>query len=256
MQTNRKNTGRRPRRSGSRFVPKLLTLLVIVVLVILGISLFFKVETIQVRDPGPYTDEEVIAASGIMPGDNMLLLDKAQAASKIKVTLSYVQSVRIRRQLPGTVILELTQCQPIAALITEYNELWLISSEGKLLEQVTEEQAADYLLITGFPILLPTAGEQPSLEDGSEEKLSAALQISNALQQLSLDPPVTKIDISELYDITLYCGDRFEVRIGTVQNIDYKLRYLQAAVAQLADDQSGIIDLSFDEDGIARFIPW
>ena len=252
MQSKQSRSRKRAKRTGSGFFKKLLTMLLIVVLVIFGLTLFFKVETIVVTGLGHDTAEAVITASGIQ----LMLVNRSETASQIVAGLPYVKSVKVRKQLPSTIVLELTQARPAAAVISEYGDLWLVSDEGKLLEQITPDDAQAYLQISGFQILLPAPGEQPELDEESQEKMDVALDLIAALQSVELSVPVTSMDLEYLYDINLYCSDRFQVRLGGAQDLDYKLRYLQAAMDQLTNGQSGVIDLTFSEEKIARFLPW
>ena len=256
MQSKKSRSRQRAKRTGSGFFKKLLTMLLIVVLVIFGLTLFFKVETIDVTGAAHDTPEAVVAASGIQYGDNLMLVNRSETASRIVAGLPYVKSVRVRKQLPSTILLELTQAEPAAAVVSEYGDLWLVSDEGMLLEQITPDQAEAYLQISGFLILLPAPGEQPELDEESQEKMAVAMDLIAALQDVELSVPVTRMDLEHLYDINLYCSDRFQVRLGGAQDLDYKLRYLQAAMAQLTGGQSGVIDLTFSEEKIARFLPW
>ena len=254
MQTKKRKARRKTRSSAGSFWKKLLMMLVIVIIVVFGVTIFFKVEIITVIGGGHYSDQQVIEASGIQLGDNMTLVDKSGAASQLRQQLPYVQDIRIRRKLPGTVELELTLCEPAAVVVSEYGDNWLISAEGKLLEQITPAQAADYMVITGFHVLLPTAGE--TLQADQQEQLDAAMAVINALQTVTLDPAATSLDVEKLYDVQMFCGTRFQVRLGSAEELEYKLRYLQAAVAQLKPEQEGIIDLTFQEEKVARFLPW
>ena len=256
MQSKKSRSRTRGQRGGFGFFKKLLTMLLIVVLVLFGLTLFFKVENIDVTGSAHDTPEAVIAASGIQYGDNLMLVNRSETASQIVAALPYVKSVRVRKQLPSTILLELIQAEPAAVVVSEYGDFWLVSDEGKLLEQITANQAEAYLQIYGFQILLPAPGEMPELDEASQEKLTVALDLIAALRDVPLSVPVTRMDLEYLYDITLTCGDRFEVRLGSAQDLDYKLRYLQAAMEQLTNGQSGIIDLTFSEEKIARFLPW
>lgn len=53
----------------------------------------------------------------------------------------------------------------------------------------------------------------------------------------------------------LYDTDRFEIQLGSTEELDYKIKYLAYAMESL-EDKSGLIDLTFDQDRIARFLPW
>jgi len=62
-------------------------------------------------------------------------------------------------------------------------------------------------------------------------------------------------DVSQLYNIVMYYTDRFEIQLGSTEELDYKIKYLAYALESLTD-KSGLIDLTFDQERIARFLPW
>ena len=62
-------------------------MLAVVAAIVFGVAIFFKVTTIEVQGNTLYSAEDVIAASGIEPGDNLLLVNKATTAGNILAAL-------------------------------------------------------------------------------------------------------------------------------------------------------------------------
>ena len=48
----------------------------------------------------------------------------------------------------------------------------------------------------------------------------------------------------------------YDVLLGGTDQLDYKVWYLQGVLEQLQPYQAGVIDLTFDQEGAARFSPW
>ena len=69
---------------------KLLTTAAVVVALLVGLTIFFKVQNVVVTGNGKYTAETVIAASGIETGENLLTFGKSRAAGRILAELPYV----------------------------------------------------------------------------------------------------------------------------------------------------------------------
>lgn len=76
----RRHSNRRRRRGNFGFLYKLLSVLVICAAVVMALTLFFRVDTIEVTGTERYTEKDVIEASGIQLGDNLFLLNKYEAA--------------------------------------------------------------------------------------------------------------------------------------------------------------------------------
>ena len=69
----------------------------------MGATVFFRVENIAVTGNSRYTQEEIVAASGIKPGDNLFHMNKFQIEGELKHGLPYLEEVSIDRQLPNGV---------------------------------------------------------------------------------------------------------------------------------------------------------
>ena len=57
-------------------------------------------------------------------------------------------------------------------------------------------------------------------------------------------------------DLTLWwTADRYQIRLGTTENLSYKLQFLQATLENTeVQHRSGIIDLTFQEDEKVHFL--
>ena len=98
-------TAGKARRVRSGVLGKLLIMLAIVAAVVFGVAIFFKVNTIEVQGNTVYSAEQIVEASQIRQGDNLLTVNKALAVGNIKAALPYVEDVSIARSLPdGTAV--------------------------------------------------------------------------------------------------------------------------------------------------------
>ena len=92
-------TAGKARRVRSGVLGKLLIMLAIVAAVVFGVAIFFKVNTIEVQGNTVYSAEQIVEASQIRQGDNLLTVNKALAVGNIKAALPYVEDVSIARSL-------------------------------------------------------------------------------------------------------------------------------------------------------------
>ena len=119
-----------------------------------ALSLFFKAEQIFVTGTSRYSQQQVLQASGIRQGGNLFLLNKHQAAASITEQLPYVESVRIRRQLPNALHIEITECaHPLA--LEQDGAVWLLNGSGKLIDKLQPGQGESYPLVTGLALTSP-----------------------------------------------------------------------------------------------------
>ena len=93
---------RKTRRVRFTWLYGVISALLILAAVVGGCIVFFRVDTINVQGNSRYTQEEIVAASGIEQGDNMFLINKFQVIDQMISQLTYLDDVTIRRGLPST----------------------------------------------------------------------------------------------------------------------------------------------------------
>ena len=267
---------------GHSFAVRLVTTAAIAAALILCFMIFFRVQTVSVVGNSMYTQEEIQKASGVTQGNALLMVNKTAVASRIIAELPYVDQVRVSVSLPDTVKIEVEELKNAYAVAAEDGTYWLINSDGRLVEQITAKEAGDYLQIQGVRIrsaetgqtmqVLEEAAPQPSedtAEDAAEDtedtaapeasaqkRMDVAMELLGYLEQTADVRSVTVVDVSSIYNIEIWYGSQYEVKLGGNTQLEYKIEYMVAAIAQLDSYQSGVLDLTFDEAKTARFIPW
>ena len=139
---------------------------------------------------------------------------------------------------------------------------WLMSREGRILESTDERSARNHLTVTGMPIQVPQPGDwfKPAATEGADmseiaNKQKVVLELLPVLEKAPFAKEIVSVDVSTSYDLTLWYGTRYEIRLGTTENLDYKLQFLQSTLEN-SDIQrkSGTIDLTFNEDNKVHFL--
>jgi len=77
------------------------------------------------------------------------------------------------------------------------------------------------------------------------QRLTAALQILKALEANDIVGDAASVDVTELDDIVLRYGNRYEVLLGDNTDMEHKIACMNDAILELSDYQSGILDVSF-----------
>lgn len=269
-QPKRKKAAKPHRVYNTNFGFKFAVMLAVVAVIVLSMMIFFKVKRIEVLLPeGPdggtayYTAEEVIQASGISLDENLLSLSKATVAANIHTRLPYVNNIQVKKQLPGTVVISFTEFDVTYAIQDEAGSWWLMSREGRILEATEEKEAKTHLYVTGMSIQVPAIGDafQAVATNGADMSEIAAKQavvreIIPALEDTAFVKQIDRVDVSTSYDLVLWWdGDRYKIRLGTTENLAYKLQFLQATLENNeVQHRSGIIDLTFQEDDKVHFL--
>ena len=250
----RRYSNRRRRRGSSGFLYKLLSVLVICGCLVAALTLFFRVDTIQVSGQNRYTAQEIHEASGIQVGDNLLLLNKYNASGSIAEQLPYVEEIRIHKELPDTLRIEVEECETPVAVVQD-GSAWLISSggksgKGKIVDQVETAAAEDYAAVTGCTLLAPSIGSEVVL--GSEFRLQqeSLLALLSALKEADMLAQLDSISLEDLSVIRMGYLDRFTVLLPYGADYASKMRILQLAIESdyVQDNMTGTFDMT-REDG-------
>ena len=240
----------------------MITILGLVLALVLGMSVFFKVENVAVVGAQSYSPEAIRDQAGIKKGENLLTLGRTKASGKIIANLPYVKSARIGIKLPDTVIIEIEESPVLYSIQDQDGVWWLINSDGKVAEQTNAQTARGYTKVLGVTIYQPQAGEAavatetaPTETDPSGEsipvlitgmqRLNAALKILQELELNDIVGDAASVDVSQLQDIILWYGTQYQVNLGDIDRIEMKIPYMKSAIAQMSDYQTGILDISF-----------
>lgn len=247
----RRNSSRR-RRGRLGFLYKLLSILAICAVIVTALTLFFKVDTIQISGENRYSDQQILDAAGIQTGDNLFLLNKYSIASQLLKKLPYIEQVRINRTLPDTLSIDVTECGEPLKLVQD-GVVWIISPSGKIVDRCEPAAAPDDPLIDGCTLVEPSVGAMMALPADRSSQQASLLALMKALEDADLLMQVQAIHLDDLSVLTVDCMDRFTVRLLYGTDYAYKMQNLKAVVGQLQDNETGTIDLT--EDGKASFIP-
>lgn len=246
------------------FLLRLATVVAVVIALTFSISIFFKVDKVNVSGTETYTPWMVMEASGIKKGDNLLGLAKAKVSGRITAALPYIGSVRIGLQLPDTVNIEVTELDVVYAVQDSQNQWWLMTAEGRLVEQIADTALQSYTQVLGIQLDAPAVGKQAvAVEAESEEmargsdRLAAAMTIMQNLELNGIIGEVDSLNVTDLGNLELWYGTQYQVKLGDTSRLEYKISCMSAAVNQMDDFRSGILDISFtvwpDQPGYTPF---
>lgn len=255
-----------------KFLVQLATVVAVVLAISFGISVFFRVENINVSGTVKYDPWTIKEASGIELGDNLLSFGEARAAGKIKTALPYVESVRIGIKLPNTVNIEIKELDVVYSIRDASDQWWLITAEGKVIDKTDSATAGDSTQILGVKLASPVVGQQavaqeqaPPPTDATDEtgettppvtvraadQLDAALKILQYMEECGIIGQAASVDVTDLGNLELWYGQRFRVKLGDTTQLLYKIKCMNAAINgkdkenTLKEYDSGVLDITF-----------
>lgn len=242
---------RRRRRGRFSGLLKLFGFLIAVAAVIAAITLFFRMDHIVVSGNERYSEQEVLDASGLVTGGNLYFLNKYGVKETIFAQLPYVEEVKINRKLPDTLLIEVRECKAVAG-VDSPGGVWLISAEGKLLEQ-TSAPPEGCPLVTGAPLIEPAPAQQMDFGEAAAYRAGVVLTLLRVSAEREMSKDIAVIDMSDETALNFSYLGRFTVRFPWTADVGYKLESLSTVVDYLEDNETGRVDLM--TEGKASFIP-
>lgn len=255
-----------------RFVLQLATVAAVVLALLFGMSIFFKVEQVQISGTVKYDPMQIKEVSGVSEGDSLLLLNKNRIIANIRENpdCAYIDTIQIGRKLPGTVVIAVTELDVFYTAQDQKGSWWLISSAGKVVDTCAAAEAEDHTRILGVQLVDPAIGSQAKAyeptpeanEDGvtkpvtvyAQEKLAMAMTVIQEIENISkrengganrLLGKITVVDVTDPGNIELAYGTRFQMLLGDQNDLIRKINALNQVLGTMEEYASGILDASF-----------
>jgi cell division protein FtsQ len=193
------------------------------------LSSFFNIKKIEIVGNNKLTRDEAISLSQIEIEENTFKLSKNKIEKNIKQN-AYVESVKIKRNLPSTILIEIEERVP-TYMITFANAYAYINNQGYFVE--ISKEKLELPIITGYATKEEDIqlGERLCTED--LQKLDDILQIMKAAESNEIANIVTKINISDKQDYVLELkSEKKTVHVGDTSNLSTKMLYIKEIIEQ------------------------
>lgn len=240
----------------NRLIVQMMSIAAVVLAVTIGISIFFKVDTVAVTGASKHSALTITEASGIEKGDSLLFFGRAKAAGKIKSALPYVDTVRFELKLPGTVNIIVEEKMVAYALQAEDGTWWMMTADGMIAEKTDALSVESRPVIEGVILQNPAVGKRAVAAEAEQgenvltttaaDRLTAAVNVLAQLEKYEMFSQTTGLDVSDLFALRLYCGDDYRVELGDSGDMDKKIEIVRYALAELGN-RGGVLKLVFND---------
>lgn len=233
---------KRRRRKLSKVAYFLILLLIALCAAAVCIALFFNVDKITVTGKTTYKESQIIKASGIKTGTNILKINMKDCEKEICEELPYIQSAKVSYGLPTTIKIEVTAAK--AEYLVENGKKFIaVDSNLKVLDDnVDAAKVKGAVKITGAKI--------KSAEPGSVMVFSEASQsedLKNVIAGIKdvKTTKISKIDITDSFQVSALYDNRITVLFGSTHNIPEKLTSASQIIEkELHKTDKGKLDVS------------
>jgi cell division protein FtsQ len=188
----------------------------------------FAVHDIEVGAGARVSADEIRALGGVRPGDRLLAVDPDAVAARL-ATHPWILSARVRRVLPSTLAIEVTERKAVASALL--GALYLLDEAGRPFKRATFAEADGLPVITGV-----TRDQYAAVRATSEAVFRQALGLYRTYAQGHPERPKLSevhVDTRAGFTLVLYDGSG-EIRLGR-DDFEAKLARLDRIFAALGD---------------------
>jgi cell division septal protein FtsQ len=229
-----------------------------------------RVDRIIVHGNERLSKGEVLAVLSGLEGENLLLTDLDAWRRRLLMS-PWVSDAALRRSLPSTVEVAISERTPIGIARLNGGEMYLVDERGVIIDQFGP-QYVDFDLpiidgLTGAPGSKATSGAAPEYSLTDESRAELATRVMAALRaKPQVAHRVSQVDVTDAHNASvILTGDPAVIELGDDQFLPRLQAYLDLA-STLRDrvDNIDYVDLRFDDRiyvrplktaGTARAVP-
>lgn len=215
---------------------------------------FFVVDDVRLEGSELYSDEEILAATGVRKGDNLYSFSSRVVEENVTLRLPYVRSLEVQRTIPDTVHFAVTE--DAAAFCTElYGETWALSGSLRVLEPISESETDGLIRLRLPEVESAVAGRVLQLRD--ERTLTRIREVLSAVLASSLRERITAVDLRDSWKLTMVSDGAYLLDFGNGEDAETMLRVAYAVLsdplfdgsikAQIDLTMSGSTSVIFDD---------
>lgn len=218
---DRVNSRKRMRRR-RRFMNVYIVIVLVLVAVIgfaASYTFLFNIGEITVSgESDMYSAQQIVDASGIHEGDNLLRLDTEKSEQKILDELLYVETAEVNRDFPSSLEIKVTRCIP-SFNVNIGSKTLLISKQGKIL-------AVNSFITDGLPVFYgykPAASEPGEYIYSEEEfKNDAFTALMTSMAKME-DMTISNVTLADEHNIVVNYKNGMVFKMGNWNDAEYKL---------------------------------
>lgn len=204
-----------------RILCRIAFLIMTVVAAFLAVTIFFKIDNIEVTATEHYTKDELISASGIEVGGNLFTFRTSAIEKKLLEKYPYLASVSVERSLPNTLVIKAMDSAPAAALTLASGGYCLIDEKGKMLEQILTIPE-EIPTVTGVTVNDIVEGQY--IDNNAKSEL--LVSITKELKEKNIIANVDFINVSCVTDVRIGYMGRLDVRLGQADKLKEKIQMM------------------------------
>lgn len=224
-------------------------ILAVVILTVLSTTVLFNLSKYRITGDTVYTEQQIIDATGVNVGDNLILMDVGAVKDRLIAALPYVDKVEVSRNI-FTCALEI-KLNPATAVanVKKNDRYYLVSENGRIMDAELKAPDKNCVVVLGFDPEYAKSGDFLSVTDeGSRNMLTKLLRavktydeiddeneyeaqqkydcvfaLIELCKELDISGHIKTIDISSIYGIKLNYDNKLTLELGDMTDAKLKL---------------------------------
>ncbi|OJU13204.1 MAG: hypothetical protein BGN88_05155 [Clostridiales bacterium 43-6] len=222
----KQNKRRKPNPASFMLVYIALSFLAVVILIVLSFTVFFKVADIKVIGKTRYSEAEIVKASKLTTGNNLFMTNVNEAKKIIKQKLPYIDEVKISKNLPSEIRINVKEAVPIGQL-EKGKDYIVLDANNKVLEVLHDKPMKGCPVIRGILLNEDKPGSVAVFKDDSQKN-----NLKIMLDGLKKSE-ITKISVISFIEPLNLCAtyhNKIVIEFGSVADLNLKLQYAKAII--------------------------
>lgn len=199
-----------------------------------------RIKTIAVENNSFSDSQAILDSAAINAGAHMYSIDKEAIASRIMSKNPYVGLVSVRRTLPSTLRIIVSEDKP--AFYTAVGDKFYVLSENL---RVLEESYSSYTLSARGIVPLLLSGVQEAvigkkLVFDSKNGYGFNLGLVETFMSSEIAENITSIDISQRFDVNAVYKSKYTLVFSSYEDLDKKLKFCKKTIVYLESSMPGV----------------
>lgn len=206
----------------------------------------FRVQHIEISPTVHVTAQEIRRLANLPPGANLFAVDRSAVAKRVR-RHPWIATARVRRQLPNTLRIEVTEQVAAGAVLLQGDgpngAFYLVSSQGVAFKRASPAELEGLPLITGI-----RREDYHDRRGQARASIREGLDVARRYAARSGRPPLGEVHVDPVDGVTLYTArQKVQVLLGRGQ-VAARLRRLDRIWAELRRRGQRAAVIRLDDD--------
>lgn len=211
-------------------------LAVILVIVILSLTVLFKIDTIKISGNKKYTNQQITSVLPIQKEENLFLIKENTAKEKLVTNLPYIYDVEISRKLPSTVEVKIIEPSSIYYVKNTDNTFTYMDTDFKVLETGAKIPPKKGIHIQKLALKSQIAGQTAGIDN--KDAIKDIMAMMDAVTNLKIKK-ITALYSENVSSNYIVYDNRITIKIGDTGDIEDKMYSALSAIEKLDTTNPG-----------------